>query len=84
VDSDELEALCWAWGQFDHHTYNSILDASDEEAWDMYESYRASVKQAYEWGETAPGFVFVDDSAEYRSDTGDDTEPEDIDPDQVF
>lgn len=56
IDLEELEAYCWALGDFDYYTYELITNASPIEAEDLMHKLRHSVAQAYKQGQTAPGF----------------------------
>lgn len=61
VDEKELEALCWASGDFDTDTYLEILEANPEEGVYMLEEYRKTVQEAYDEGLTAPGFTMTNE-----------------------
>lgn len=57
VNIEELEALCWASGEFDHEVYMDIIEASPAEALEKLDAYREVVKEAFINGQTAPGFT---------------------------
>lgn len=56
IDLEELEAYCWAQGDFDYYTYELITNASPVEAADLMQELRLNVAAAYKAGQTAPGF----------------------------
>lgn len=48
IDIDQLEEMCWASGQFDHRTFEKILDEDDEDvAMRLFEEYRDEVLNRY-------------------------------------
>jgi hypothetical protein len=58
IDLDQLEALCWANGQFDDAAYAEVADASsEEEALEAFDVLIDAVIEDYNAGRTAPGFV---------------------------
>jgi glucosamine--fructose-6-phosphate aminotransferase (isomerizing) len=60
INEVELEALCWARGDFDHYTYNMILDADVEDQAELMDEFREEVEAAMLAGETFDGFVMPD------------------------
>ena len=55
IDMWEVEELCWALGDFDHHTYERIMDADDETAERLVERLRIRVVEAL--GDSEPGWA---------------------------
>lgn len=53
-----VEDLCWAQGDFDHITYESIITADDpEDAMILVEALKADVEDMIEKGDVFPGFA---------------------------
>jgi len=54
IDLQEVEDLCWALGDFDHHTYERILEADDATARKLIDRLRCKVVETlgdydFEW-----------------------------------
>lgn len=56
-DIEELEALCWAYGDFDYETYDNItMASSEEEADELFFALLKKTEEDYKNKQTAPGF----------------------------
>lgn len=69
IDEVELEALCWAHGDFDHATYNMILDADEEDQAELMTELREEVEAAMLAGDTFPGFEMPEQSGSKPDDS---------------